>query len=1657
MKRARRLLTRIQVDKIEIDRGSSYRASPVRVEMLKYFRRRKSRKQKSLISTSPSPSETTLGSSLQAKRPVEIPAVTSVPRDSIVHSKNPPPKSAGLGLHVLHDPEFSTLDIIFVHGLGGHSHKTWTKDQDPLLFWPKSWLPLEPDVGTARIMTFGYNAKWRGEAGISSITDFAKELLYEMRFAKDPSEKDISIGVNPIIFVVHSMGGLVVKKAFLFGLYDDNYKDIIRSVSAIVFLSTPHRGTHLAETLNRILAVSFQSPKTFIADLEKSSTTIEDVNEQFRHFAPKLSLWSFYETLPTPIGLRKLIIVEKDSSVLGYPAEVSRPLHADHRGVCKYSSPADANYVSVRNALKSLVTTARSKAIQEAEAKEHQDLQILFRNCQSSEDDYKRLRRHWIPGTCSWFLEKPKVETWMKTGPESRILWYNAPPASGKSVLSAFIIGRLKDAGLQCQYFLFNYSDQRKRSAVGCLKALALQLARDVPEFRRMLRGSSPANLGFESAEPSLLWRNTIEKLLLSISRSDPIYWVIDALDEADSPDALLDCFRGLSKANVPIRLLILSRNTISIAAGFDRLSKSSVRVERIEQPDQLRSKQDVEIMVEEGIKQLGGSNAFKQQLTHTILARSEGNFLWTKLVLEEIRDCQTEQDIQKTLGQTPGGMIYLYQRMEGALLSTAKLANKPLIRALLEWTICAQRSLSVREMAQALSPEFSGFLDLKKTIQNTCGQFIHVGDNDTITMLHHTAREYFTSTLSSQLHIDTHETHEKLFARTLNQLEEPELRWRLIQSQHALQASEPFVFYAAANWPSHLVQSDSTSSESLDHLLCFFRGPAVLDWIHALALLRQLEVLIHASKAISLFVHRMQGQQTSNEPGLSRSSDLELLDEWAIDLVKVVGKFGSILVSEPGVIYDIIPAFCPTSSALHKQHYKPQLAKIKVLGVDDESWNDSLGRLVLPGDVQGLDIACAGNYVAALAPHGVIHIWDTSNFAEVCSISHGEYVTAMALSGSGLKLATYGVTTTKTWSVAGGELLTTTMSFPNVKARVIAIAENDEKVLVGCEDNVIRYTMCDEPDRGWRTVNPALLNEAGKVYSTNVNSPVCLSFSSDNSLVGAAYRGAPLSVWRLSDGRCLNRCRRANEPTRNLHQNSTNWSSVKRLTWNPVTNHILGIYLDGCIFKWHALTEENVEARAAADEIAASPNGKVFATSSSNGTVRIWDFASFRIIYQLSSEDLVTTLAFSPDSGRLYDVRDGTINAWEPAVLTRFLAKEEEDLSNSTNTNTVQLYKDQTKPTYVESQVLRFEPVTAFALSPDASTYCVGHEDGSAILFQRGDIEGRDFAKFHNFLDVVHIRWSSDGTLIAVADLAGEVQVKSLQRGTRGQLDITSLPAPPLVLDGNNIDDMLFSHDSKLLFISTREKGHVFYVTDGTQQSNCEYESDSPRWWLPHPSRPDLLLAFGSVDVVTYTWLGLKKLSTSVYFELQRPGLVPKTFPTATGELTGSEQFPPSDGAYSEASVTNVLLTHDAEHVLVNTKAASQRGTIRKTFIFPISAFDIGTLNIGLPSTIGHLQLPPSISSRVKVSLGVLPGARLAFLDHDAWLCTYFLHRAIHSDFLDSYDRHYFVPREWVGAISFDNCHLAKDGTLFWPRDDKVALIECNLDEPRVNYMYQA
>jgi len=94
-----------------------------------------------------------------------------------------------LGLTLVRDCEQPTADLIFVHGLGGSSKKTWSYERDVNNFWPP-WLGSEVGLSNTRIYTFGYNANFAQQSTNLSILDFAKDLLFQSQTYQHPRRED---------------------------------------------------------------------------------------------------------------------------------------------------------------------------------------------------------------------------------------------------------------------------------------------------------------------------------------------------------------------------------------------------------------------------------------------------------------------------------------------------------------------------------------------------------------------------------------------------------------------------------------------------------------------------------------------------------------------------------------------------------------------------------------------------------------------------------------------------------------------------------------------------------------------------------------------------------------------------------------------------------------------------------------------------------------------------------------------------------------------------------------------------------------------------------------------------------------------------------------------------------------------------------------------------------------------------------------------------------------------------------------------------------------------------------------------------------------------------------------------------------------------------
>lgn len=110
------------------------------------------------------------------------------------------------------------------------------------IYWPTDLLPVE--CPQARIMVWGYDTMvTRGPgqaANKSGMFTHGQNLLYSLNRQRDYSK--------PIIFVAHSLGGILVKEMISYAeaSKEDEFLEIVQDISAVVFLGTPHRGSDAA-------------------------------------------------------------------------------------------------------------------------------------------------------------------------------------------------------------------------------------------------------------------------------------------------------------------------------------------------------------------------------------------------------------------------------------------------------------------------------------------------------------------------------------------------------------------------------------------------------------------------------------------------------------------------------------------------------------------------------------------------------------------------------------------------------------------------------------------------------------------------------------------------------------------------------------------------------------------------------------------------------------------------------------------------------------------------------------------------------------------------------------------------------------------------------------------------------------------------------------------------------------------------------------------------------------------------------------------------------------------------------------------------------------------------------------------------------------------
>ncbi|KAH6651315.1 NACHT and WD domain protein [Chaetomium tenue] len=1487
------------------------------------------------------------------------------------------------GLRIVSTSPRPLVDLIFVHGLRGGSIKTWRKGEDPNRFWPQSWLPQEPGLENVNIHSFGYDSDWASpERSILDVHAFGQNLLEEMRNSHHLREK----GERPIVLVGHSMGGLVIKKAFILSRAVPDFSTRIR---CIFFLATPHRGSDYAAILNNILSISgILSSRQYITELKKGSASLEALNEEFGKYAHDLPIFSFFETLRTSLGVSSVLIVNKSSAILGhaYKGERVQYINANHRDICKYDHPNDPNYLTVKNALAGAVTDL----LRDESGEQLRDLRgfLGVYDGLSEQPQHQRAEE-----TCEWLDAREDFRSWRdghKTGKEMdndnlSIFWVQAPPGSGKTVLASHVISQLQDSGVACASYHFHVGTKGFSSVGSFLRSIAYQMAASNTAIRMRLFQLLQEGLVVNVDEPTAIWNTVFRKGIFKTQLSETQYWVVDALDECERYQGLLSLLNG-EKPNFPLRILVTSRAVAEMQRWQQTIGKSA-RVVSLDIPLQA-TLQDIHCFVASRIASLPGEDkAHREQLAQTIIDRSNASFLWARLVMDELENVYTYERVAEVLERIPQGMAAYYERSIGTM---AKNADRHVAKAVLTWTAMASRKLTLSELSQALKFDLNIVLpNTKRAIEGLCGQLVSIDQNsDTIGLLHPTCREFLLSEAAGEFSISEPLAHEMIAMVCLRLLTSNEMRpprnRRFLEEQRP--PSSPMLHYALVHFSGHVAEASPGSSNLLAAVDGFLKTH-VLSWIERLAMGGNLHSITRASRNLSSYIGR-----TVKHRGPPMDDIENNISSWAVDLGRLVTHFGEALLQRPSVIYFQVPPLCPVNSAINRQ-FGNAAGSLQVLGKRKDTWDDRISFIAF-GDKRPTAISCGGGLIAVAMWFGEMVLYDDRSGQKQGAFRYGKSVDKIHVVDGGVASCSWD--SVKLQDFNGGVIWehespmnSQWLYLESWRESIFAVSTSGHLLQW---DRLSGDLLGDQafPYKSHQSSNPP----PGNMLSHRV--PSLAAVSPDMEVLALAYRGGSVCLWDIRTHKFVD-----------WAQDGRNWEPKMMLfNANPDISLLLVIYEDHQMTLFDSWSGALVKTRALPQLVgvvsaSCSPDGRRLVTADNVRNIRIWDFESLSLLYHVVSESSGSMLSFTSDGARISDVIRGGMRIWSPPLLEADLAADHSgaDCADHDGIN-------------FETTVLKEESAKSVVLSahPTLPLVVAGRDNGQVIAFSTGH-EADNTTALYSHTEGTYVRMVAVSTNHVVASCDG---LNTLQVWA---IDASFTKANTLLFETHitgHIQQLCFSSNGEYLLVATAVSDSVYQVQGGVRMGLQTFETKERelwRWLVWPPMQPD-----GEGNRQTFSLLADGVLRS---YDAQE-------FPKLVHEMGIRLDYSLQEGQrathYDSTMVGNQsLLALEVRHY--------GKGPPSTVFLF-----DLGKSTPESP-TVTLYPEHSALSRHFQHFLGFggseeMMGAQsMVFLHQNSWICSINLSPGDRQEY--HYKKHFFMPDDYLSN---------RVGDLFWTWPVKTA-----------------
>ncbi len=803
--------------------------------------------------------------------------------------------------------------------------------------------------------------------------------------------------------------------------------------------------------------------------------------------------------------------------------------------------------------------------------------------------------------------------------------------------MAAHVVRNLENSNTHCSYYFFKHNDTAKASLSGCLRSLAYQMALVHPIIRQRLLAIMEDGVRLDKDNELTVWRKVFLSGIFEVCLDRPHFWVIDALDECNSQNNLLAMLKKVS-AGFPLRIFMTSRRTVD-------MDRSLSQVRNLIHADEMTVKDthdDIKLYLQVNMRNLMLQNqALCRKLTEIILRKSRGSFLWVVLVLQEMQSAFSEADIQQVLEEVPQGMDALYNRALRLMSQTNR--GKHLIKAILLWTVCATRPLTLQELEDALKLDTGErVLALEKFIGSTCGHIVYVDRHDRVSLIHETARTFLLQQdLESEFAVNQFTGHGRIADVCLRYLTSDEMRpprsQKLMHMYHMKTAKRsPLADYACRYFSQHLRRSHSENVERFISLSNFLEGN-VCSWIEHMARTGNIQYLVPTAKDLQGF---LQARAKYHSP---LGKDVQRVGSWQSDLIRLAAQFGRHLTESPSAIFWLIPPLCPPMTAIGIQFGSTSQGLV-VRGLSSMIWSDRTSCIHYR-DRQTRAIACADTKFAIALSDKSIKFYSSSTCQELQQLKGLQPAKHLVFSSSGKLIAASSVHYVTMFDVSKGEKLWETR-LPQ-ECLTLMFTDQDKFIWLVTKGGILlSLSVSDGAILSFIALNDPSDDDAGAGFRRTFTSA---ALSLELSMVAAVQRGRPISLYDLENGTFLGLCERETDTELDRADFALLWVHDFVFNPNPATTLLAALYHDGNLVLFDPC-ELAVKARVEADAqiLACSPDGRALATGSATGNIQIFDFECLNLMYRVvASDHSIRSLAFSCDSLRFLDIRGSQCNIW--------------------------------------------------------------------------------------------------------------------------------------------------------------------------------------------------------------------------------------------------------------------------------------------------------------------------------------------------------------------------------------------------------------------------